>query len=125
MELLLVVLIVGILTAIALPQYNKAKERAIGREAIANLKLITAAEKIYRLEANAYFPVGAGSENDIGQINDYLRLAIPEAGSRNWDYEVSSTDSSATASRTGGAYSGCVYTMVFSGEEPSPNESCP
>jgi len=54
-ELLIVVVIVGILAALGLPQFTKAREHAMGKEAIVNLKLIAAAEKIYRMEASAYF----------------------------------------------------------------------
>jgi len=46
-ELMVVVFIVGILVAIAVPQYTNTKEKAIDKEAIAALKLVRAANKQY------------------------------------------------------------------------------
>jgi general secretion pathway protein G len=44
LEFLVVIIIIGILAALALPNFGKAKEHALGKEAIANLKLMAAAE---------------------------------------------------------------------------------
>ncbi len=44
-ELLVVVLIIGVLAAIAFPQYERAIERARAAEAITNLKLIEEAQR--------------------------------------------------------------------------------
>jgi len=122
-ELLIVIIIIGILAALALPQLNKSKEYAIGKEAVANLKLIAAAEKIYRMEANAYFPIPAGSR-DITDINSYLRLSIPSGTSKNWDYSVNSITNVSTATRFSGSSSGCTYTIGFTADEPTKVD-CP
>ena len=120
-ELLIVIIIIGILAALALPQFGKTKEHAIGKEAIANLKLIAAAEKIYRMEPNAYYPIPAGSESNITNINTYLRLSITEA---NWDYAVTSAGSppssfTATGDRQGsGGYLDCQYSINQGQEDP-------
>jgi prepilin-type N-terminal cleavage/methylation domain-containing protein len=53
-ELLVVVLIIGILAAIALPQYNKAAERARISEAVINLKAIAEANRMYFLATGSY-----------------------------------------------------------------------
>ena len=122
-ELLVVIIIIGILAAIALPQFGKTKEHAIGKEAIANLKLIAAAEKIYRMELNAYYPIPAGSQSNITNINNYLRLSITEA---NWDYAVTGAASafSSTATRLSGPYSGCQWTINNTTDEPT-TATCP
>lgn len=48
-ELLVVVLIIGILAAIALPQYQKTVERARASEALTNLRALVSAEKVYQM----------------------------------------------------------------------------
>ena len=115
-ELLIVILIIGILAALGLPQFAKSREHAIGKEAIVNLKLIAAAEKIYRMESNTYYPT-AGAESDIADINNYLRLSVTEA---NWDYSVTGAAGSfsSTAQRQSGAYSSCQYSINQSQDEP-------
>lgn len=53
-ELLVVVLIIGILAAVALPQYKKAVEKARAAEALVILKAIAEANRVYMLTNNTY-----------------------------------------------------------------------
>jgi prepilin-type N-terminal cleavage/methylation domain-containing protein len=53
-ELLVVVLIIGILAAIALPQYQKTVEKTRAVEASINIKNIYKAERLYFLSTGAY-----------------------------------------------------------------------
>ena len=53
-ELLVVVLIIGILSSVALPQYTKAVEKARATEAIALLGTLARAEKVYLGLRNTY-----------------------------------------------------------------------
>lgn len=104
-ELIIVIVIIGILATFAMPQFASTKERTLDKEAQANLKLIQAAEKIYRMEMATYYPdcPPCGSTSTITDINDKLKLSLP-ASSANWIYTVSTTGSSigsATATRVG------------------------
>ena len=53
-ELLVVVLIIGILAAVAVPQYQKAVERSRIISALPLLKAVYSAQKVYYLENGAY-----------------------------------------------------------------------
>ncbi len=70
-ELMVVVLIVGILSSIALPQYQKAIKKARATEAITVGKKILEAEKVYFLENQEY-------TSDLSK----LRVAFPQM--KNW-----------------------------------------
>ncbi|MFA5155989.1 MAG: prepilin-type N-terminal cleavage/methylation domain-containing protein [Candidatus Omnitrophota bacterium] len=83
LEIIVVLVILGILAVLTLPQFNKPKETSIDREAVANLKLIQAAERIYKLEATFYI-----NATDSSQINDRLRLAVPTSAGSYWNYKV-------------------------------------
>ena len=53
-ELLIVVLIIGILAAVALPQYQKAVERSKAMQAITLLKSVYDAQQVYYLEHGTF-----------------------------------------------------------------------
>lgn len=89
LEILAVVVIVGIIVALALPKFGTLKERALDREAKANLKLIQAADKIYRMEKGFYYPAAADSPKTTQDINTNLKLALPASATRNWSYSAS------------------------------------
>ncbi len=116
MELLVVCIIVGILASIAIVKMQGPKEEALTKEAKSNLKLIAAAEKVYRLEIGDY--VAASNE---GQINDRLRLRLPASANRSWRYRVTKPSAqtfNATAVRNT-ATGGQTYYMTNTMEEPA------
>jgi prepilin-type N-terminal cleavage/methylation domain-containing protein len=81
-EILVVVIIVGILATLGISQFAGPREQAIEREGIVNLKLIAAAEKIYRLETNSYITTA-----NTANTNNVLRLSLPVSNAY-WNYSV-------------------------------------
>lgn len=100
LELLITVLIVGILSALALPNFGKAVEKAKVKDAQTALASIAAAERVYRLDQGNY-----GTLADL-TANRYV--ADPDAGNANadWNFVAAAAGAAfaATATRTGGAY---------------------
>lgn len=140
-EIIVVLVIIGILAALGIPRYTNIKEHALGREAIANLKLIAVAEKIYRMESTnqAYSSCqclcgGTGAtccDNTINGCNSLLRLSLT---TQNWTYWATAAGTGAgatftiTADRVGtGGFLNCIYTLTNTDAdgEPNPNTSCP
>ena len=64
-ELLVVVLIIGILAAVALPQYEKAVEKARMTEAITNVRAIAKANEVFFMENGRYAEQGELNLLDI------------------------------------------------------------
>ena len=131
LELLIIALILAILVALSLPQFTVSKERALGKEANATLKLIAGAERIYRREAAVFFPYGA-AVSDINAINRNLSLSLLNLS---WNYNISANATAltinATRNLTSGAYKDCNYTLTFdlgsasNPEEPTSSPACP
>ena len=96
LEILITVIIIGILAAIAIPNYTKSRERSLDKEAQVVLNLIHAAEKMHYMKTTAYYPNIALTSVDVSGINSYLRLNLYSA---NWDYGIN-TDSITAATAT-------------------------
>ena len=77
-ELLVVVLIIGILAAVALPQYQKAVEKARTTEALSNMKALEKAIDIFLLE-NGGFP------QDQLELTDFLERSGIELSGGEFD----------------------------------------
>jgi len=127
-EILTTLIIISILAALALPQFTATRERALNKEAKANLKLIDAAEKIYKMEEGFYYPYEVVTKTDRQEINANLKIAIAEG---NWGYSVTGNSGSSygsVADRTGsGGYLECQYEMSDTATEPTPvgGTGCP
>lgn len=127
-ELLIVIVIIGILATLALPNFRRSREEVLGREAQASLKLIAAAERIYRMEYGTYWPT-SGDLGDITNINTNLKLLIGTAET-DWDYTITGggTSFSIKAARVGaGGLLDCEYTFdsTDADGEPDPSADCP
>ena len=134
LELLLVVAVIGILVGIAIPNYQKAKEHALGREAISTLKIIAAAEKIFKIETNGFAACGcfnngtsgsgatdAGCNNVNYGCNKVLNLDL---SAESWQYAAVPDNNSGgfyvDAQRQGGGADLCKYRLAndYSDGEP-------
>lgn len=71
-ELLIVILIIGILAAIAVPMMRGNVDKAKKSEAVAALGTIRTAERLYYAENNKYVAVTAGAFNTTAGLNTYL-----------------------------------------------------
>lgn len=127
-ELIMVIVIIGILMTFAAPQYMVTKERALDREAQANLGLLQAAQRVYRMEhvcaatgAATYYPDCSGSTSNLTNINTNLRVQLNPA---NWTYTVFGGGSgTCTALRTTGARIR-TWTLTIGATTPTCSGSC-
>jgi prepilin-type N-terminal cleavage/methylation domain-containing protein len=63
LEMIIVIVIIGILAGVALPNYMKTKEKAYAAEAWINLQSLMTLSKAYYLENNAWPVIGSLSPN--------------------------------------------------------------
>ena len=76
-ELLVVVLIIGILAAVALPQYEIAVEKSRATEAVINVKKLAEAIELYYMANGTYPTVNSDSDKGILDVLD-IEFTIPE-----------------------------------------------
>ena len=72
-EILVVMVILGITAGLAMPQFSKMKENELKKEALANLKLMQSAQKLYNLENGSYYTTFAAAAT----VNTVLKLNLP------------------------------------------------
>lgn len=102
-EVGVVVVIIGILATISIPQFETAIERSNGSQARVSLELIFSAERAYRISTGTYINC-----NNTADCNTVLNLELNLA---NWDYRVfganvNNFQSRATRSGGSAAYNG-------------------
>lgn len=130
MEVLLVVILIGIVFGITLPNFNKMKEDNQDKKATSNLRLMQAAEKFYYVENSTYYP-SAGTQADIATINTNLKLSLPtnldcnNGTSYCWNYLVKNTGC-VQATRNGGNNQQWYFLITDDDTTPKPNPgTCP
>lgn len=104
-ELIVVVIVIGILATVAVPQYLKATERAKGGKARHALGLIAQGEKMYRADKDTYIGVADGQYNSSTTLGNYTELADVDTD-RDWDYVTSGAVTTFTVTATRRAPSG-------------------
>ena len=125
LELLVVLVIIGILAALGMPDFGKSSEKNKGIEAEANLQMIYNAQKRYYLENSQYYSC-ASVPCDIKLIDDVLGVNI--AGD-SFSYEISAAASpitafSATAIRSGSDGKCSGQTMSITQEGGQISKGC-
>lgn len=131
MELMVVVVVVGLMAAFALPNYTKANNKAEERQMITNLRAIVAAQEIYKAQHGDYWPAATTAvptaNIGVAALNAALRLSIVEAGkytyqcksSNNQQYQCYSSYS------PGGDFAWQVYTSnTHSQNAAFPQQTC-
>ncbi len=101
-ELMIVVIIIGILAAAAVPIYRANMKKAYSTEALATLDLIRGAERLYKVEWNAYLAVTAGTGPTTGGI--YEALGLDTRDNKYWNnpaFKVVATTTTFMATATG------------------------
>lgn len=86
-ELIIVVIIIGILATIAVPQYMKAVERARAGKARSALTQIAKAEKMYGAEWNGIYLAVAVNGMLGSQLNNYVEMN-EIGGDPDWAYSA-------------------------------------
>ena len=100
-EVLIVVIIIGILASIGIPQFAASIEKAKGGEARAGLGHLQTGEKIYFAENEIYS--NATTDLDINLSEKYWAFTVAVS--------TPSTTYTATATRSGGTRAGQTITM--------------
>jgi prepilin-type N-terminal cleavage/methylation domain-containing protein len=80
-ELMVIVVIVGVIGAFAIPSYTKAVERAYEKDGVNNLILLSGAQEAYKARYGKYWPefngaCGGGNCGIAGGLNTDLGLNI-------------------------------------------------
>lgn len=122
-EIIIVVVIIGILATLAIVRYGPSREDIFNREAQENLRLIQAAEKLYRVRSvNIYYTsTGVTPADHIAAINTYLKLDLSTVNNRIWNY-TTDLNGCVQAIRTS---DGRVWRMTISENESVPGVTCP
>lgn len=103
-ELMIVIVIIGILAALALPYFLSATVKAKQSEAKAILKQIFVQQEAYRQEYDRYFLTGATLDN--ANPSAFSRIAVDLSPPARYSYTLTSADagvSTFTATATVGA----------------------
>jgi prepilin-type N-terminal cleavage/methylation domain-containing protein len=121
LELVVVLVIIGILSTVAVSHFGIMHEKILAREAISQLKIIQSAENVYRLENETGNFIGCVDTLDC---NAKLGIALP---AKDWEYlvrDADDTEFTAAAQRLWGSRTNCEYTIQSTDSITSNNGNC-
>ncbi len=103
LELLMVVIIIGILATLAVPQYMNFVEKARAAEAVNTMGAIRSAENLYKLENGSYTsnPNNLGITFPVSGTNTYWTYAISGAGETSFSITATRTSRKAPTDMIG------------------------
>ena len=102
-ELMIVVAIVGILAAIAIPNFIGMQKRAKTTEAKSNLGEIWTLQEAYRAENDTYVaPSGALTAGTYDGTTGWAELGFYPKGTTRYDYTVTSADANSFTAQASG-----------------------
>ena len=79
MEIMIVVIIMGIMAAFAIPNYGKSVAQTYLQDAIIQLSAIRTANQVYFARTSSYWP-NSGETHGVDEINTALSLNLIENG---------------------------------------------
>jgi len=112
-EVLVVVLIIGILTSIALPQYQRSVQKARLTEAVQVLKVLGDAEQVYYATYNRY----------AANLNE-LDVTPPAGFGNNWSNLLASVHDDKIHIETRALFMPGNFYIVFSGDHVYCSHCC-
>ena len=100
-ELMIVVAIIGILAAIAIPNFVKFQCRSKQSEAKGNLKSLYVSQEAYRAENDSYAPVTAVSQGNASTVTNSIGFSLKGAKIRYIYQTTSASTTNFIANATG------------------------
>jgi len=122
-ELMIVVILVGLLTTMAYPNYVLTREKALDKEAVSALMMVRSSERVHYARMFRFYPFPFFSVANMNDINGNLSLDLD---GRDWAYIIATTNATffqANATRTLAAYVR-TWTISNTGTQPTCTGSC-
>ena len=124
MELLIVVILIGIIAAFAIPNYDRAIRKAHERDMEIQLMALHAANTIYRANMGTYWDTAGANEGNLATINTTLGINIIANAGTTYLYNGPAGGGSFTASATWAVHTLQVTDAPIDTAGAPPNPCC-